>query len=82
MEFVKVADDSLFSVSDGVTGALRWGSWPNARAAGQVGCCVMGQNRRVVPVDGILYARVDSPSLSTGDLTPDSSVPLPHVKNP
>lgn len=41
----------------------------------QVGCCIVGQSKKLVPADGILYeardvtATVDSLPLITGDLT-------------
>ncbi|KAB0397176.1 hypothetical protein E2I00_004731, partial [Balaenoptera physalus] len=55
---------------------------------GQVGCCIVGQSRKLVPADGILHeardvtATVDSLPLITCDLTPDSRVHLLHVKDP
>lgn len=54
----------------------------------QVGCCIVGQSKKLVPADGILYeardvtATVDSLPLITGDLTPDSRVHHLHVKDP
>lgn len=54
----------------------------------QVGCCIVGQSKKLVPADGILYeardvtATVDSLPLITGDLTPHSRVHLQHVKDP
>ncbi|KAM9071671.1 LOW QUALITY PROTEIN: thymidine phosphorylase [Megaptera novaeangliae] len=93
--FVKVADESLVRVSDAITDQrpLRVTGSPDAGEAGQmqglpgqVGCCIVGQSRKLVPADGILHeardvtATVDSLPLITCDLTPGSRVHLLHRK--
>lgn len=88
--------ESLISVSDGVIDQrlLSITGSADTVAFGQmqgllerVGCCIVGQSKKLVPADGILYeardvtATVDSLPLITGDLTPLSRVHLWRVQD-